>query len=129
MTGTSGNAIENLPSSGWGIAIAAALLFLAFLPILLAEAKRRFVLSLAALLLCILSIAGLFVIPGLGIGAMLIFPLLAGTWFAGLICGLAAFLDAAAERRHHESIFRLIHGDARDTPVPRVLKKMGPPRQ
>lgn len=108
---------ENLPGY---IALAAigACLFLLFLPILVISSKGRLTLQVAALLLCCLGAAALFLggITGAafyGISLLIALPAAAVMWFAGLCCAIAAFFDSAHERRMKELTVRLLMNDAR----------------
>lgn len=114
------------------VIVAGALLFLGFLPPIVAATASRRTLMLAALLLSLIAI-GLFslgAVAGLAVqgwAVLFALPLAGACWFAGLFCGLAAFIDAAAERREAEMAFRLIYGDARGLAVPKDLRQP-PPR-
>lgn len=73
---------------------------------------RRAALGLAAFLLSIGSVAGAVLSSALGIGALVAWPFCGGAWIAGLLCGLAAYLDRASEERTRELARRLLSNDA-----------------
>jgi hypothetical protein len=99
-----------------GIAVVVAFFFLLFLPALVIAARGRLVLQIAAFLLCCLGAAALLssvaAAGGLGVSMIVALPVAAGLWFAGLLCALAAWFDAAQERRQHEMTLRLLMNDA-----------------
>lgn len=99
------------------IVITAAAAFLVLLPIIITSSNSRKPLEIAALLLCALSVAafifGLFVGTGASVlGFFISLPVAAGLWFAALFCALAAWADAAHERRFKEMTLRLLTNDA-----------------
>jgi len=106
--------------------------FLLFLPAIIAETKGRVVLVLAAIVLSLLSMAVLALSLGVAgtIGALALpFAAMAAgfLWIAGLFCGLAAWINSQQERRHRESMIRLMTNDARglgdiDEFLPRRLR-------
>lgn len=89
-------------------------LFLIFLPGIIAETRSRKVLVFAAVLLSVLPVLIMSVsLAGVGIVGIYALPIACLLWIAGLFCGLAAWLDAAQERRNKETTLRLLMNDPR----------------
>lgn len=111
------------------VAVAAWLiLFILIAPALVvAFTKDRNWLRLMAVTLTVSSLAAYGAASFAGIGNWAILPPVSIAWLGGLVCAVAAFLDAAAERRNNETIFRLLHDDARHLPVPQTLRAEAPP--
>lgn len=100
-------------------------LFLALLPIIIAETRGRLALQFATFLLCglgvvvlvaggvVLVAGGIATGGGAGLSLIVTLPVAAGLWFAALFCGLAVWADARHERRNRETVLRLLTNDAR----------------
>jgi hypothetical protein len=104
-------------SSGIVLAVTIAAAFLMLLPVIVVASKGRLPLQIAALLLCCLAAAALLGggVAGAafsGVTLIVALPVSAGLWFAGLFCALAAWSDAAQERRAKEMTVRLLMNDA-----------------
>jgi hypothetical protein len=114
-------------SSGYSVAVLIAVLFLLLLPILVIASRGRLPLQIAALLLCALGIAALFGATAgasiSGLSLIVTLPAAAGLWFAGLFCALAAWSDAAHERRMKELTVRLLMNDPRGLGNPEDYRK------
>ena len=104
------------------VAITLVTLFLSLLPVIAALTRSRVVLTIAAALLSAGSVGALVLSLAPGVGGLVFLPFAGTWWFAGLFCGLAVFLDAAAEKREREMTFRLLHNDAKGLPVPSALR-------
>lgn len=104
--------------------VTVSVLVCAFLPVIIAEFPSRKLLVAASVLLC-LAAAGLTVSGAVFGFAGAVFGFAAGAalWFMALLIGLAASLDAMAERRMNELCHRLLTGDARQLDVPRYLRR------
>lgn len=85
---------------GWlGIVAAVVALFVVFLPIIVVFSASRAALSAAAWTFSALAVTVIAVGISNQTADILVFPAAGFTWFCGLVCGIAAFLDSAAERR------------------------------
>ena len=82
--------------------ILTAVLFGGFLPMIAALSRHRSVLMIAAVVLNVAAIAAGLSGTVAPLAAMLIWPAAGALWFSGLLCGLVAFADQAADQRHHE---------------------------
>lgn len=112
--------MDNLTSNSgaMGFALVALILFLAFLPMIIAVSKTGKILQLATTILCLTSLVGTFAVIGIGgIGGMIAVPMLSAMWMASLICGLACCLNQAADKRANDMVFRLLYNE------PESLKK------
>lgn len=111
------------------VAVAAWLiLFILIAPALvIAFTKDRIWLRLMSITLTVASLAAYGAASLAGIGNWAILPPVSIAWLGGLLCAVAAFMDGAAERRNNETIFRLLHDDARHLPVPQALRTEPPP--
>lgn len=84
-------------------AVTIGVLIFVLLPALITGARSGGVLTLFSLLLPIAGGVVFVLSSGSGIGLL---PIGVGgmLWISGLMCGIAAFHDAAAERRHRERV-------------------------
>lgn len=109
----------NSNSGAVGFILVALILFLAFLPMIIAVSKTGKVLQLATTALCLTSLGGTFSVIGLGgIGGMIAVPALSAMWMASLICGLACCLNQAADKRANDMAFRLLYNEAESLKKP-----------
>lgn len=103
-----------------------AVVFLMFLPIIIAHSRGRLALEVATILLTGISALGLgaAAIGGLtgGLLAAFLLPGMATCWFAALFCGLVAYLDKAEDRRNNEALFRLLYNDGYGLKPPKGRK-------
>ena len=90
-------------SNAMAFIIIALILFLAFLPMIIAVSKTGKILQAATTVLCLTSLGGTFAVIGIGgLSGMIAVPMLSAMWMAGLICGLACCLNQAADRRAND---------------------------
>jgi hypothetical protein len=99
-----------------------AVLILIFLPLLIAMSRGRGWLIAGTIAFCLMALGGFFLSAVTGLGAAIILPGVGLVWMAALFCGLAAFLDSAAERRSKEFCYRLLTNDARGMDVPTSVR-------
>ena len=113
-----------------GLAVIIFILFLAFLPVLIANSRTGKILQAATFTLCLTSLAGTFGAMFLGgLGGMIVLPALSAMWLASLLCALAACLNTAAERRFNDLSYRMIYSESENLTPPRgVSSKRLEPR-
>lgn len=112
------------PSAGdsMGLALLFGAAALVFLPAIIVLSRRRTALIAAAFILPLVALAGLVVSSISGLAVLLLLPGIGMSWLAGLLCALAAFMDAAAERRTIELQYRLLTNDVRYLRQPDQMK-------
>lgn len=119
--------MENLNSNSAavGAVIAGLFLFFAFLPMIIANAKSGKMLGFATAMLCVLSVVGSFAMLAQGgLSAMVFAPILSALWIASLICGIAAYLNQAAEKRANDLAFRLLYNELENLVRPRDVSSV-----
>lgn len=100
--------------------ILALIVFLAILPMLIAESRTGKILNIATAALCLTSLVGTVGSITLGVmGAFVVAPALSVMWMASLICGIACCLNKAADRRANDMVFRLLYNEPENLVRPR----------
>lgn len=108
-------------------------LLLIFLPAIVALTRSRLPLQTAAVILSILSplttpfgfqLFGLVspTAEPVPLAWLVLWYQMAGAlWFAGLLCGITAFLGAQAERRTKDAVFRIIYNEPAGLNPPKAV--------
>ena len=100
-------------------AILALIVFLAIIPMLIAESKTGKILNIATAALCLTSLVGTVGSIALGVlGVLIVAPALSAMWMASLICGIACCLNKAADKRANDMVFRLLYNEAESLKKP-----------
>lgn len=90
-------------------------------PLIIFAAKSRSAIGWITLALTLVAGAGgAMTMTAPGLASMVMIQGFATLWLGGLICGLVAFLDAAAERRNQQAIERLLYEQPRRKTEPKL---------
>lgn len=104
-----------------GMVVLCAVIITAFAPLLVLVSRSRKGLGNITTILTLVGIAGSggsLLAPGLVTVALL--PAFGLLWLGALLCGIAGFLDAAAERRNEQAIYRLINEEPQRRTEPKL---------
>ena len=116
----------NTPMDSLGSAtlVLALALSAAFMPLILIASKSRKALVGAALVLCLISVAGLVFSTSVSVLASVGLQSIFTTgWLASLFCALAALIDFLLTARHDEMLFRLLNNDSDGLKPPKSLQR------